>query len=249
MLPPTNPETEITSDAVSCRSSPTAPTARSSTTWMRRHAHGGRPTSRPASTAPAADYVRIAARYQENGTLVAVRVWASSNFNTVWVSPEGHVLQRQRHHRHHHGRRTRTGVGAPVQRQRQHAVLLPARTRLTTRPIAHRHTGSSPASDLVRGFKVHVSVVDPLANAAGGADGRHRDGRLRRQPSRSCHHAAPNGGFTYTRDFLRATDDYSRARSTTSPTGRNGGHRPERRRHHRFEWWNFTFPTLATTRQ
>ena len=37
-------------------------------------------------------YVRIAARYQQDGTLVATRIWASSSFNSVWLSPEGHVL-------------------------------------------------------------------------------------------------------------------------------------------------------------
>ena len=37
-------------------------------------------------------YVRVAARYQQDGTLVAVRVWASTSFNSVWLSPEGHVL-------------------------------------------------------------------------------------------------------------------------------------------------------------
>ena len=37
-------------------------------------------------------YVRIAARYQEDGTLVATRIWTSSQFNSVWLSPEGHVL-------------------------------------------------------------------------------------------------------------------------------------------------------------
>ena len=37
-------------------------------------------------------YVRIAARYQEDGTLVATRIWVSSNFANVWLSPEGHVL-------------------------------------------------------------------------------------------------------------------------------------------------------------
>ena len=36
--------------------------------------------------------MRIAARYQENGTLVATRIWASAQFNSVWLSPEGHVL-------------------------------------------------------------------------------------------------------------------------------------------------------------
>src|SRR5271154_7147681 len=36
--------------------------------------------------------VRIAARYQQDGTLVAARIWASSQFNDVFLSPEGHVL-------------------------------------------------------------------------------------------------------------------------------------------------------------
>ncbi|HWF14277.1 MAG TPA: DUF4382 domain-containing protein, partial [Candidatus Acidoferrales bacterium] len=37
-------------------------------------------------------FVRVAARYQSNGSLVAVRMWASTSFNSVWLSPEGHVL-------------------------------------------------------------------------------------------------------------------------------------------------------------
>jgi len=37
-------------------------------------------------------YIRVAARYQVDGSLVAVRIWASSSFNSVWISPEGHVL-------------------------------------------------------------------------------------------------------------------------------------------------------------
>ena len=43
-------------------------------------------------TSLAGKFVRIAARYQEDGTLVATRIWASSQFNNVWLSPEGHVL-------------------------------------------------------------------------------------------------------------------------------------------------------------
>ena len=40
----------------------------------------------------AGKYVRVAARYQQDGTLVATRIWASSSFQSVWLSPEGHVL-------------------------------------------------------------------------------------------------------------------------------------------------------------
>ena len=38
------------------------------------------------------EFVRVQARYQAGGTLVAVRVWASTSFSKVFVSPEGHVL-------------------------------------------------------------------------------------------------------------------------------------------------------------
>ena len=37
-------------------------------------------------------FVRVAARYQSNGSLVAVRIWVANAFNNVWLSPEGHVL-------------------------------------------------------------------------------------------------------------------------------------------------------------
>ena len=36
--------------------------------------------------------LRVAARYQSNGSLVATRIWASTDFNKIRVSPEGHVL-------------------------------------------------------------------------------------------------------------------------------------------------------------
>jgi hypothetical protein len=38
------------------------------------------------------NFVRVAARYQDKGTLVAVRIWTSSTFNTAGISPEDHGL-------------------------------------------------------------------------------------------------------------------------------------------------------------
>lgn len=35
---------------------------------------------------------RVAARYRQDGSLVAVRIWVSARFDSVWLSPEGHVL-------------------------------------------------------------------------------------------------------------------------------------------------------------
>src|SRR3984885_13697565 len=49
-------------------------------------------TSFSSETGLTGRYVRISARYQQDGTLVATRIWAGNNFPDVWLSPEGHVL-------------------------------------------------------------------------------------------------------------------------------------------------------------
>jgi hypothetical protein len=178
-------------------------------------------------------FVRIAARYQVDGTLVAVRVWASSQFSNVWLSPEGHVL--------HVDTTTdvitvadESGAGVPVTVDANTQFFF----RTDTTPIA---TGTAflASHDLVRGFKVHVSVVDPLATplVAQSIDIETAaySGRIS---------GATNTGFTYKRQFARATDDYSLmldyisgATANTDPSGNSVMG---------FLWWDFTFPTLAT---
>ncbi len=178
-------------------------------------------------------FVRIAPRYQVDGTLVAVRVWASSQFNNVWLSPEGHVL--------HVDTTTdvitvanESGVGVPVTVDANTEFFF----RADPTPIA---TGTPflASHDLVRGFKVHVSVVDPLATplVAQSIDIETAaySGRIS---------GANTTGFTYTRHFARATDDYtvtldyiSGATANTDPSGNSVMG---------FLWWDFTFPTLAT---
>ena len=127
-------------------------------------------------------YVRIAARYQEDGTLVAVRVWASSTFNNVWVSPEGHVLHVNT------GNDVMTvlnesGVGVPltVNANTQFFFRTPQSALADATPIA---TGTAflASNNLVRGFKVHASVVDPLATPLVAQIDRHRDGGVFRHP-------------------------------------------------------------------
>jgi hypothetical protein len=108
-------------------------------------------------------YVRIAARYQENGTLVAVRVWASSQFDKVWLSPEGHVLQVDTSSNvitvaNEDGR----GVPVTVNAATQFFFRTPANALADATPIG-TGTGFLANAELVRGFKVHVSAVDPLA--------------------------------------------------------------------------------------
>ena len=180
-------------------------------------------------------FVRIAARYQEDGTLVAVRVWASSEFSKLWLSPEGHVL--------HVDTTTNvitvtneSGAGIPVAVDANTEFFF----RTGTTPIA---TGTAflASHDLVRGFKVHVSVVDPLATplVAQSIDIETAaySGRIS---------AANATGFTYTRHFARATDDYTVTLdyiSSATANGTDASGNPIMG----FKWWDLAFPTLVTS--
>ena len=188
------------------------------------------------------DYVRVAARYQENGTLVATRIWASKNFSSVWLSPEGHVL--------HVDAGTNTLVvenesGQPVPLTiatgtqfffRAPESMLSESTPIGTGPAFL--AGQAMTPNIVRGFKVHVSVVDPLAAQLVAQtvdiETAKFDGTISGTNATS---------FTYTRNFVHAADDYSALLGYISATSKNGtdasgnpivG----------FKYWNFAYPTL-----
>jgi len=182
-------------------------------------------------------YVRVAARYQANGTLVAVRVWSSSTFNNVFVSPEGHVL--------HVNTSTdiitvqnELGAGVPItiNGSTQFYFRTPWNATADATPIA---TGTSflTSHNFVRGFKVHVSVnplQTPLVAQEIDIENARFDGNIS---------AATSSGFTYTRNFNTAGDDYTVtlnyiASSTPNGTDYNGNAISG------FKWWNLTFPTL-----
>jgi hypothetical protein len=186
-------------------------------------------------------FVRVAARYQENGTLVAVRVWASSTFNTVWISPEGHVL--------HVNSSTNEvvvenedGVPMPVTvgGNTQFFFRQPQDSLQDATPIA-TGTGFLAAKNLVRGFKVHVGVADitavPMVASTIDIEIAKYDGLI----------SAPNAtDFVYTRNFRTAADDYTVTLpyiSATTPNGKDAtGNQIDG-----FKWWNFAYPTLADT--
>jgi hypothetical protein len=185
--------------------------------------------------------VRIAARYQENGTLVATRIWASSQFNNVWLSPEGHVLHVDTTSNvvtvaNESGR----GVDLTVDGNTQFFFRQPQNPGSDSMPIA---TGTAflAKHDLVRGFKVHASVVDPLATplVAQSIDIETAvyDGKI----------SAPNTtGFTVTHLFRTATDDYMHtldyiANATANGTDAGGNAIMG------YKWWNFAYPTMLTS--
>lgn len=183
-------------------------------------------------------YVRIAARYQQDGTLVATRIWSSSSFNSVWLSPEGHVL--------HVNTSTdvidiasESGGVVPVtvDANTQFYFRTPQNAQADATPIG---TGTSflASHDLVRGFKVHASVVDPLATplVAQSIDIETAayDGKIS---------SADSTGFTYTRNFVTSNDDYTITLpyiDSASANGTDGNGNAVTG----FKWWNFAFPTV-----
>ena len=185
-------------------------------------------------------FVRIAARYQSNGSLVAVRIWASSSFNSVWLSPEGHVL--------HVNTTTdivtvQNELGAPVQLivdgNTEFFFRTPWNAVSDSTPIG-QGTGFLTNKDLVRGFKIHASVVDPLASPLVAQtidiEIARYDGSI----------SAVNANtFTYTRKFNTASDDYTFALPYISSSSPNGSDPMTGAAITGFKWWNFTFPTIV----
>ncbi len=183
-------------------------------------------------------YVRVAARYQQDGTLVATRIYASDEFNNVWVSPEGHVL-RVNTASDMVTVENESGIGVPllVNSDTQFFVREPSNPAVDSKSI-----GSGPAflssENLVRGFKVHATVVDPLATPLVAQNIEIETARYDGAISSST---AKN--FVYTRNFVDATDDYVYTMnyiSSASPNGKDFSGDAIMG----YKWWNFAYPTV-----
>jgi len=186
-------------------------------------------------------YVRVAARYQENGTLVATRIWAGTQFNTVWLSPEGHVL---------HVDTVNNVVTVTNESGRPVAMTVDANTQFYFRAPQSGASDSTPIAtgtafianhDLVRGFKVHATAVDvlatPLVAQSIDIETAAYDGTI----------SAPDAtGFTYTHKFRTATDDYVFTLGYIAQATPNGTD-PSGNAITGYKWWNFAYPTLLTS--
>ena len=179
---------------------------------------------------PMGEFVRVTARYQTGGTLVAVRTWASSSFGKIYVSPEGHVLHVN----------TNTNV-LDVEDEIGRPVHLTVDAGTTFYSGATQiGQGTAFLANLERGFKVHASVVDPLAVplVADTVDVEiaRYDGAIS---------GANLNGFTYTRKFSTAKDDYTVTLPYISSGTANGSDPATGMPISGFKWWNFTFPTIV----
>ena len=185
-------------------------------------------------------FVRVAARYQSNGSLVAVRIWAANAFNSVWISPEGHVL---------HVNATTDVVTVQNEQGDTVQLTVDANTEFFFRTPWNAVSDSTPIGqgtgfltnkDLVRGFKIHASVVDPLASPLVAQtidiEIAKYDGSIS---------AVNANNFTYTRKFNTSTDDYTFALPYISSSSPNGTDPSSGSAITGFKWWNFTFPTIV----
>lgn len=233
--PPTSPETEITGT----QSLTILADASNGTLFYDVDAktHSTIMNFSSVAASLAGKFVRVAARYRENGTLTAVRVWASSSFNSIWLSPEGHVL---------HVDATNDfltvenelGVGVPltVDANTQFFFRTPMNAQADATPIG---TGTAFLSNLVRGFKVHASVVDPLASPLVA---QSIDIEIARYDGKIS--AVNPNNFTYTREFRNAADDYTVVLPYISSATANGSDPLTGSAISGFKWHNFTFPTV-----
>jgi hypothetical protein len=194
-----------------------------------------------ATTPFTGKFVRVAARYQQDGTLVATRIWASSQFNDVWLSPEGHVL---------HVNTNSNVVTVESESGRGVDMLVDANTQFFFRQPQDGLADATPigtgtaflaSNELVRGFKVHASVVDPMATTwvaqTIDIEVAKYDGKI----------SAPDTtGFTYTRVFRTASDDYSVTLPYIDGATANGTD-PMGNPITGYQWWNFAYPTVVTS--
>jgi hypothetical protein len=185
--------------------------------------------------------VRIAARYQENGTLVATRIWASSQFNNVWLSPEGHVLHVDAvNNVVSVADESGTAVDLVVDENTEFFFRQPQSGLADANSIG---TGTAflASHNLVRGFKVHASAVDVLATPLHAQtidiEMAKYDGQIS---------LANMTAFTYTRVFRTASDDYTISLPYLDSSSPNGTD-PSGNAITGYEFWNFTYPTMVTS--
>jgi hypothetical protein len=184
-------------------------------------------------------FVRVAARYQQNGTLVATRIWASSSFNSVWLSPEGHVLHvNTTTNVIHVANESGGSVPLTVDANTTFYFRTPQRALADATPIG---TGPSFLANhnLVRGFKVHASVVDPLATplVAETIDIETADYEGKLSNANSI-------GFDVTRNFVNTVDNYSVTLPYISSATANGKD-ASGNTIMGYKWWDFAFPTIV----
>ncbi|MFZ6752343.1 hypothetical protein ACO0KY_03120 [Undibacterium sp. Dicai25W] len=189
------------------------------------------------------EYVRVAARYQQDGTFVATRIFASTNFNKIFISPEGYVI---------HADQT-TGAtmvldnadGKPITVAIDPTTQFFFRTPNTSSDAAPIGTGPSflTSGSLVRGFKVKITPVDVTASTMHAATVD-----IETAPYQGKVTNANSTNFSLTSTFPTPTDNYKGVAlsyiSATTPNGVDPLN--PKTTIAGFKYWNYAYPTIVT---
>src|SRR5581483_4559292 len=180
-------------------------------------------------------------------TLVATRIFASASFDTVWLSPEGHVL----HVNPASGIVTiLNDLGQPVDVLANTSTLIyfraPQDALADATPISTNGAQFVADGNLVRGFKVHATVdatVSPMVAESIDIETARFDGSIS---------SASMSGFTYNHHFRTAADDYQ---SPADPNGITLSYIPDTLANgtspapgangmavQGYKWWDFAYP-------
>ncbi len=186
-----------------------------------------------ASTLPARQ-VRAQLRYLPDGTLVATRLFVSNSFDKVWLSPEGHV-------RHVDLENSQLVVADETGSDQRLTVDANTNFVLPNQPANAPPigTGSAFLPNLVRGFKVHVTV-DPITTTLAKVvevETAAFSGRIS---------SASASDFTMTSSFHSDSDNYSQSLPYIATATANGTDPITQAPISGFKYWNFLYPTLVT---
>ncbi|HMK86092.1 MAG TPA: DUF4382 domain-containing protein [Steroidobacteraceae bacterium] len=207
------------------------------------------PSAVQTALASGTEQVRVAARYQQDGTLVATRIWASSSFDKVWVGPEGHVL----HVNPATGMVTmQNDLGQPVQFLVNQNTLIyfraPQNALEDATPISTNGAQFLADGNLLRGFKVHATVnadLSPMVATSIDIETARYDGVIS-MPSTTS--------FTYLHDFRTASDDYQTNGTpgitlsyipNTTANGTNPVPSTDGVEIEGYKWWDFAYPVTT----
>jgi len=227
----------------------TAVSLGTSTTILADSAHGTLYYDLDASTTPTTinDFstiagsvvgrqLRVQARYQADGSLVATRVFSAANFATIWRSPEGHLL------RVNTTDNTLTvagedGTPTVLTVDGLTTFTLPNQPA-TAAPIG---TGPSFLTNLHRGFKVHVTVdtTTPTLARIVEIESAGFSGRIvnptTTQFDMQARFRHQGDGFSVTLPYVSANTVTDVTVNGTPVTG--------------FSYWDFAYPTAVTSNQ
>ena len=195
-----------------------------------------------ATTLATEKYLRVAARYQQDGSLVATRIYASATFNKAFVSPEGHVT--------HVDGVNGTGFvvdnadGKPIRMAVDANTQFFFRNPGTASDVTPIGVGPAflTSHNLVRGFKVHVTPVDltaaPMVAASVDIEAAPYEGKIG---------SVTATGFALTKTFNTPADNYSVPLSYLNAATANGKDPLTGAAITGFKYWDFAHPTLVTS--